>query len=66
MPQSHAARRWTAWQPFRWSTSPETPTLHRVIDAAGRKRLILWSGLDPARRALSEDEGETCIQPTST
>lgn len=43
--------------PKNWSTSLETPTIHRVVDAAGRKRLILWSGLYPARLAVSEDDG---------
>lgn len=45
--------------PDNWSTSLETPTIHRVIDAAGKKRLIVWSGLYPARRSLSEDDGRT-------
>ena len=45
--------------PATWSTSRETPTIHRVIDAAGKKRLILWSGLYPARLATSEDNGAT-------
>ncbi|MCR9295983.1 MAG: glycoside hydrolase [bacterium] len=43
--------------PANWSTSREVPTLHRVIDASGNKRLILWSGLYPARKAISEDDG---------
>jgi lysophospholipase L1-like esterase len=41
--------------PENWSTSLETPTIHRV----GSKRLILWSGLYPARIATSDDEGNT-------
>lgn len=45
--------------PKSWETSKETPTLHRVVDAAGKKRLILWSGLYPARLAVSEDDGAT-------
>jgi hypothetical protein len=45
--------------PENWATSKETPTLHRVIDAKGKKRLILWSGLYPARLAVSEDDGAT-------
>lgn len=44
--------------PDNWATSLETPTLHRVFDAAGRKRLIVWSGLYPARLAVSNDDGE--------
>lgn len=45
--------------PDNWSTSLETPTIHRVVDAAGVKRLIVWSGLHPARLAVSEDDGRT-------
>ena len=45
--------------PKSWETSKETPTIHRVVDAAGKKRLILWSGLYPARLAVSEDDGQT-------
>lgn len=43
--------------PPNWSTSKETPTIHRVIDPAGKKRLILFSGLYPIRMASSEDDG---------
>ncbi|MGD9855236.1 MAG: sialidase family protein [Planctomycetaceae bacterium] len=43
--------------PASWATSLEVPTLHRVIDAAGTKRLIMWSGLYPARLAVSENDG---------
>ena len=43
--------------PENWATSKETPTIHRVVDAAGKKRLIVWSGLYPARLAVSEDDG---------
>ncbi|MGI9455291.1 MAG: sialidase family protein [Aeoliella sp.] len=45
--------------PESWTTSKETPTIHRVIDAAGKKRLIVWSGLYPARLAVSEDDGDS-------
>lgn len=45
--------------PASWSTSREVPTLHRVIDAEGHRRLIMWSGLYPARLANSEDDGVT-------
>lgn len=45
--------------PESWATSKEVPTIHRTIDAAGKKRLILWSGLHPARLAVSEDDGST-------
>lgn len=43
--------------PDSWATSKETPTIHRVVDANGTKRLILWSGLHPARLATSADDG---------
>ena len=45
--------------PENWSTSQETPTIHRVVDASGRRRLLLWSGLHPARTSISEDDGAT-------
>lgn len=44
--------------PESWASSKEVPTLHRVVDADGKKRLIMWSGLNPARLAVSEDNGE--------
>ena len=43
--------------PASWATSLETPTIHRVVDVDGRRRLILWSGLFPARLAVSDDDG---------
>lgn len=45
--------------PKNWETSLETPTLHRVVDAGGKKRVILFSGLYPVRMAVSEDDGNT-------
>ncbi|HVJ68124.1 MAG TPA: sialidase family protein, partial [Caulifigura sp.] len=45
--------------PKSWETSKETPTLHRVVDAAGDKRIILFSGLFPIRMAVSADDGAT-------
>ena len=46
--------------PENWKTSREVPTLHRVIDPeTGKKRLIMWSGLYPARTAVSDDDGQT-------
>lgn len=44
--------------PENWATSQETPTIHRVFDAEGTPRLILWSGLYPARLSVSEDDGK--------
>ncbi|MCB1208160.1 MAG: exo-alpha-sialidase [Verrucomicrobiales bacterium] len=43
--------------PKSWDTSLEVPTLHRVIDAAGKKRIIMFSGLYPIRMAVTEDDG---------
>jgi hypothetical protein len=45
--------------PASWATSKETPSIHRVVDASGKKRLIVWSGLHPARLAVSEDDGKS-------
>ena len=45
--------------PKDWETSREVPTIHRVIDANGTKRLIMWSGLYPARLAVSENDGQS-------
>ncbi len=43
--------------PKSWETSLEVPTLHRVVDAAGKKRIIMFSGLYPIRMAVTEDDG---------
>ena len=40
-----------------WETSLEVPTLHRVVDANGKKRIIMFSGLHPIRMAITEDDG---------
>jgi hypothetical protein len=45
--------------PKNWATSKEVPTLYRVIDPQGVKRLIMFSGLYPIRMAVSEDDGKT-------
>jgi hypothetical protein len=47
--------------PDNWSTSLETPTIHRTIGSEG-KLLILFSGLYPARIATSSDDGSTWTQ----
>jgi hypothetical protein len=54
-------RTWSDRQPVpaNWATSREVPTIHRVIDPAGVRRLILFSGLYPIRMAVSEDDGVT-------
>jgi hypothetical protein len=43
--------------PKSWETSLEVPTLHRVVDASGNKRIIMFSGLHPIRMAVTEDDG---------
>ena len=45
--------------PESWRTSLEVPTIFRTVDPQGRKYLILFSGLYPARLAHSEDDGLT-------
>ncbi|HND56472.1 MAG TPA: sialidase family protein, partial [Pirellulaceae bacterium] len=45
--------------PENWTTSQETPTIHRTVDASGKKRIILFSGLYPIRMAYTEDDGAT-------
>lgn len=45
--------------PASWATSQEVPTLHRVVGPDGKKRIVMWSGLYPARLAVTENNGET-------
>ena len=45
--------------PSSWETSKEVPTISRVVDPGGKKRLIMFSGLYPARMAVSDDDGHT-------
>jgi hypothetical protein len=45
--------------PESWKTSLEVPTIFRTIDPHGKKHLILFSGLYPARLAHSDDDGLT-------
>ena len=55
--------------PENWSSSKEVPTLYRVVDPrTGKKRLIMWSGLYPARLAVSEDDGHSWspLEPISS
>ena len=58
---SDAGLTWSAGlkTPVNWSTSKVVPTIHGVFDPAGKKRLIMFSGLYPARMAVSEDDGAT-------
>jgi hypothetical protein len=45
--------------PKSWATSKEVPTLHRVVGPDGKKRIIMWSGLYPARLAVTENDGQS-------
>jgi hypothetical protein len=45
--------------PDNWATSKEVPTIYRVVDPEGIRRLIMFSGLYPIRMAVSEDDGQT-------
>ena len=45
--------------PASWATSLEVPTIFRAIDPAGKKRLVMFSGLYPIRLASSSDDGKT-------
>ena len=45
--------------PENWATSKEVPTLYRVVDSQGKKRLIMFSGLYPIRMAVSKDDGRS-------
>jgi len=45
--------------PKSWETSKEVPTLFRVEDSTGSKRIVMFSGLYPTRMAISEDDGMT-------
>ena len=45
--------------PANWASSKEVPTIHRVVDPQGVKRLIMFSGLHPIRVAVSEDDGQS-------
>lgn len=44
--------------PENWATSQEVPTIHRVVDANGKKRLIIFSGRYPCKMAVSVDDGK--------
>jgi len=45
--------------PESWATSKETPTIYRLVGPDGKRRLVLFSGLYPIRRSISEDDGRT-------
>jgi hypothetical protein len=39
----------------------EVPTIHKVYDVSGQERLIMFTGLYPARMAVSEDKGHSWL-----
>ena len=41
--------------PENWETSKEVPTIFKTTDSQGDKQLIMFSGLYPARMAVSEN-----------
>lgn len=45
--------------PQNWETSQEVPTIYRVVDPDGLRRLIMFSGLYPIRMSVCEDDGLT-------
>ncbi|BDS08548.1 sialidase [Oceaniferula spumae] len=45
--------------PENWAISKEVPTLHRMTGPDGKKRIIMFSGGTPVRKAVSEDEGKS-------
>jgi hypothetical protein len=54
-------RTWSARLPVpdNWATSQEVPTLFRLEDRRGTRRLVMFSGLHPVRMAVSENDGAT-------
>ena len=47
--------------PSSWVTSREVPTLHRIIDKQGKKRIVMFSGLYPIRMSVSEDQRQDLV-----
>ena len=45
--------------PDSWAGSRAAPSLFRVVDAVGMRRLIVFSGGHPIRMSVSEDDGAT-------
>lgn len=45
--------------PDNWSTSLETPTIHRFVGRDGSARLAVFSGMYPIRSSISTDDGLT-------
>ncbi|MEA1875342.1 MAG: sialidase family protein [Bacteroidota bacterium] len=45
--------------PESWASSKEVPTLYPTVDKDGKKRIIMFSGLNPIRLAVSENNGKS-------
>lgn len=45
--------------PESWASSKEVPTLFQTVDSQDIKRVLMFSGLNPIRLSVSEDEGQT-------
>ncbi len=45
--------------PENWKDSQEVPTLFQTVDQKGKRRIVMFSGLYPAKVAISEDDGKT-------
>jgi len=45
--------------PDNWRSSNDGPTIYRMEDGNGKKRLFVWTAIYPARMAMSEDDGAT-------
>jgi len=56
-----AGKSWSARLPTpkSWDTSKEVPTLYRIVDANGKKKLIMFSGLYPTQMAVSKNYWKT-------
>lgn len=56
-----AGRSWSERLPTpeSWKDSQEVPTLFQTVDSKNKRRIVLFSGLYPAKRALSADGGKT-------
>lgn len=48
--------------PGSWNLPGGLPTLYRTVDKYGTRRMILWSGHYPAKRAISADDGRSWSQ----
>ncbi len=58
---SDGGRTWSERLPVpeSWATSQEVPTLFQTVDAQGVARVLMFSGLNPIRMSVSEDEGQS-------